>query len=295
MRLRRIARRENDGMIVPLVSTYKGKKFNSPNDVVVKSDGSIFFTDPDFNIPYPYDHDMDFQGIYSLDTSGTIHLLDKTLELPNGICFSPDETKLYVNESHECEIYVWDVINDSTLANKRLLYSIQAFGYADGMKTDPDGNIYCAGPGGIWIISPEGVYLDKIAISGSPSNCNWGDQDRKTLYITGGSSLYRIRLAPTTDLKNAQRLPNKFFKLYTNYPNPFNPSTNITFYLGKQSHAVLKIFNLLGEEVQTLIDNDLEQGNHTYRFDAKDISSSIYFYQLTAGNFKQVKKMMLLK
>ena len=295
MKLRRIARRENDGTIVSLVSTYEGKKFNSPNDVVVKSDGSIFFTDPDFNIPYPYDHDMGFQGIYRLDTSGTLQLLDKTLELPNGICFSPDETKLYVNESHECEIYVWDVINGSTIASKRLLYSIPAFGYADGMKTDSDGNIYCTGPGGIWIISPEGEYLDKIAISGNPSNCNWGGQDRKTLYITGGNSLYRIRLATTTGVKNKEKLPDKSFKLYPNYPNPFNPETNITFYFGKRSHAVLKIYNLLGEEVQTLVDKDLEQGNHTYRFNGKDHCSGIYFYQLTVGNFKEQKKMMLLK
>ena len=163
------------------------------------------------------------------------------------------------------------------------------------MKTDTEGNIYCAGPGGIWIISPEGEYLDKIAISGNPSNCNWGDQDRKTLYITGGSSLYRIRLATTTGLKETQEFPGKFFKLYPNYPNPFNPETSITFYLGRQSHAVLKIFNLLGEEIQTLVDNDLEQGNHTYRFEGKEYSSGIYFYQLTAGDFKEVKKMLLLR
>ncbi|MGA8266037.1 MAG: SMP-30/gluconolactonase/LRE family protein [Ignavibacteriaceae bacterium] len=295
MKLRRVARRENDGTIVSLASTYEGKKFNSPNDVVVKSDGSIFFTDPDFNIPYPFDHDMDFQGIYRLDTSGTLKLLDKTLEEPNGICFSPDETKLYVNESHECEIYVWDVINDSTIANKNLLYSIPASGYADGMKTDPDGNIYCAGPTGVWIISPEGQYLDKIEVSGNPSNCAWGDQDRKALYITGGSSLYRIRLATTTDLKVTRELPAKFFKLYPNYPNPFNPETNITFYLGQKSHAELKIYNLLGVEVQTLVDKDLEQGNYAYRFNGKGHCSGIYFYQLTAGNFKEQKKMVLVK
>ena len=295
MRLRRVARRENDGTIFPLVSTYEGKKFNSPNDIVVKSDGAIFFTDPDFNMPFPFDHQIGFQGIYRLGTSGTLQLLDSTFEEPNGICFSPDESKLYVNDSHKCEIYSWDVLNDSTIANKKLLYSIPASGYADGMKTDSAGNIYCAGPTGIWIISPKGEYLDRIAISGSPSNCNWGDQDRKTLYITGGSSLYRIRLATITDIQNKEESPDESFKLYPNYPNPFNPETNITFYLAKQSHAVLKIYNLLGEEIQTLIDNNLEKGNHTYRFEGKDYSSGIYFYQLTVGNFKEQRKMMLLK
>jgi gluconolactonase len=295
MRLRRVARRENDGTIFPLVSTYEGKKFNSPNDIVVKSDGAIFFTDPDFNMPFPFDHQIGFQGIYRLGTSGTLQLLDSTFEEPNGICFSPDESKLYVNDSHKCEIYSWDVLNDSTIANKKLLYSIPASGYADGMKTDSAGNIYCAGPTGIWIISPKGEYLDRIAISASPSNCNWGDQDRKTLYITGGSSLYRIRLATITDIQNKEESPDESFKLYPNYPNPFNPETNITFYLAKQSHAMLKIYNLLGEEIQTLIDNNLEKGNHTYRFEGKDYSSGIYFYQLTVGNFKEHRKMMLLK
>jgi gluconolactonase len=295
MRLRRVARRENDGTIFPLVSTYEGKKFNSPNDIVVKSDGAIFFTDPDFNMPFPFDHQIGFQGIYRLSTSGTLQLLDSTFEEPNGICFSPDESKLYVNDSHKCEIYSWDMLNDSTIANKELLYSIPASGYADGMKTDSAGNIYCAGPTGIWIISPKGEYLDRIAISGNPSNCNWGDQDRKTLYITGGSSLYRIRLATITDIQNKEESPDESFKLYPNYPNPFNPETNITFYLAKQSHAMLKIYNLLGEEIQTLIDNNLEKGNHTYRFEGKDYSSGIYFYQLTVGNFKEQRKMMLLK
>ena len=164
MRLRRIARQELDGSIIPLASTFRDKKFNSPNDLVVKSDGSIFFTDPDFNIPYPYNKELAFKGVYRISTSGSIKLLDSTFDKPNGICFSPDEKKLYVNESPKCRIYVWDVVDDSTIANKKLFYQIPASGYADGMKVDSAGNVYCTGPTGVWIISPNSEYLDKIAV-----------------------------------------------------------------------------------------------------------------------------------
>lgn len=191
---RRVSRLETDGSITSLVSTYGGKKFNCPNDVVVRSDGSIFITDPDFNIPAGQLSELHFQGIYRLSPSGSLQLLDSTFDKPNGICFSPDEQKLYVNDSHKCIIYVWDVPNDSTISNKKVFYTIPASGYADGMKTDPQGNIYCTGPTGIWIVSPSGALLERITMSETPSNCNWGDADRKTLYITAGSSLYRIRL-----------------------------------------------------------------------------------------------------
>ncbi|HEX9615290.1 MAG TPA: SMP-30/gluconolactonase/LRE family protein, partial [Bacteroidota bacterium] len=195
MAKRRLCRRESDGTIVPLVSSFRGKKLNSPNDLVVKSDGSIFFTDPDFNVPGgPANKELTIKGIYRLNTSGALQLLDSTFDKPNGICFSPDEKELYVNESPQGKIYVWDVVNDSTVANKRLFYSIPIPGHADGMKTDPGGNVYCTGPTGVWIISPQGVLLDKIATPVNPTNCTWGDADRKTIYITARSTVFRMRL-----------------------------------------------------------------------------------------------------
>ncbi len=196
---RRVSRQETNGTITPLASTYNGKRFNSPNDVVVKSDGSIFFTDPNFNVPFGQKQELTFQGIYRISPAGTLTLLDSTLALPNGICFSRDEKKLYVNDSQKRIIYEWDVVNDSTISNKTPLYTIPITGYADGMKIDTAGNIYCTGPTGIWIVSSSGTYLGKIAMSETPSNCNWGDADRQTLYITAGKSLYRIRLSTTAD------------------------------------------------------------------------------------------------
>jgi gluconolactonase len=205
---RRVVRREMNGTITPLAANYNGKRFNCPNDVVVKSDGSIFFTDPDFNIPVGQKAELSFRGIYRISMTGFVQLLDSTFDKPNGICFSPDEKKFYVNESPKGKIYVWDVVNDSTIINKTLLYTVPVQGYVDGMKTDQDGNIYCTGPTGVWIISANGDYLDKIVVPGSPSNCNWGDTDRKTLYITGGKSLYRVR-PELTDVEDSKKKVKK--------------------------------------------------------------------------------------
>ena len=191
---RQIARLEQNGTLTPLVSTFNGRKFNSPNDIVVKSDGAIFFTDPPFNIPKGESKELSFSGIYRISPSGTLNVLDSTLAWPNGICFSPDESKLYVNESPECLIFVWDVVNDSILTNKQLFARIDAKGYADGMKVDREGNLFCAAPGGVWVFSRTGKQYDMIPVPGQPTNCNWGDSDRKTLYVTTSKAVYRVRV-----------------------------------------------------------------------------------------------------
>ena len=293
MELRRVSRRETNGTITPLASTYKGKKFNSPNDVVVKSDSSIFFTDPDFNIPNGEKAELSFKGIYRISPSGGLTLLDSTLDKPNGICFSLDESKLYVNESAQAKIYVWDVVGDS-ISNKRLFFQIPASGYVDGMKIDPKGNIYCSGPNGVWIISPSGVYLDRIAME-TPSNCNWGDADRKTLYITAGNSLYRIRLAATTGIHDHGYLLPESFKLYANYPNPFNPETTINYQLIMNGMVTLNVYDPLGREVAMLVNEERPAGTYSVQWNATGFSSGTYFYRLIAGGFAETRKMILLR
>jgi gluconolactonase len=292
---RRVARQETDGSIAPLVSTYNGKRFNSPNDVVVRSDGSIFFTDPDFNVPGGKPQkELTFQGIYRLNQAGALQLLDSTFDEPNGICFSPDEKTFYVNDSHKCIIYAWDVLNDSTIANKKVLYTIPASGYADGMKTDPEGNIYCTGPTGIWIVSPSGVLLDKIAMTETPSNCNWGDADRKTLYITAGSSLYRIRLS-TTGINSPRYRKTGSYQLQESYPNPCNPGTVIKFHLPKTENITLKVFDMVGHQVAMLASGMLAAGDHSRRWDTSGVSSGVYFYRLSTGSYTNTKKLVVLK
>lgn len=298
MGLRRVSRQETDGSITPLVSTYEGKKFNSPNDLVIKSDGAIFFTDPNWNVPGgQQNQELSFQGVFRLSPTGTLTLLDTTFDKPNGICLSPDEKKLYVVASPQGRIYVWDIVDDSIITNKKVLNTTLLNGYGDGMKTDSSGNIYCTGPGGVWIFSPEGVYLDKISVPESPSNCNWGDADRKTLYITARKSLYRIRLAQATDVKTQGSLNDKSYKLYANYPNPFNPSTTIKYTVGTR-HGVfvqLKVFDMLGREVSTLVNEEQNAGTYNVKFDAGRLASGTYLYQLTAGDFTQTRKLVLMK
>jgi sugar lactone lactonase YvrE len=191
---RRVARFEADGSWTPLAESYDGKKLNSPNDIAVRSDGSIFFTDPPFNIPKGEIQELPFSGIFRITPSGGLQLIDDDLSRPNGICFSPDESKLYVNDSIERIIYVWDVVADSIFTNKRKFASISPPGYIDGMKVDTEGNLYCAGPIGVWIFSPDGTLIDTIEVPGQTTNINWGDANRKSLYVTSGDGIYRIQL-----------------------------------------------------------------------------------------------------
>jgi gluconolactonase len=308
MAKRRVARREPNGDITPLAVTYKGRKFNSPNDVVVKSDGSIFFTDPDFNTPAGQTKEMGFKGIFRISPYGEVYALDSTTfgtyaanSEPNGICFSPDESKIYINDSPIGRIYVWDVADDTTIVNRTTLYTIPLGGYADGMKVDPDGNIYCTGPRGVWVVSPSGVCLDTILLPSnkSASNCNWGDADRKTLYITEGGtnnrSLFRIRLSSGSDAKDYGYLPRKSFKLENNYPNPFNPSTTISFEIPAAGYTTMKIYNSLGREVSTLVNGIKEAGRYSILYNSGDLASGVYFYRLSSGFFSETKSMILLK
>ena len=194
---RRVSRTEKDGKVITLADRYEGKRFNSPNDLVVKSDGSIYFTDPSYGVSKDQE-ELGFYGVYRLAADGKLTLLVKDLVLPNGIAFSPDEQKLYVNNSEAGYIAVFDVKPDGTVTNDRLfaadLKDASQGGVPDGLKVDLEGNVYSTGPGGVWILSPDGKLLGKISVPETATNVAWGESDRKTLYITANTSLYRIRL-----------------------------------------------------------------------------------------------------
>jgi gluconolactonase len=193
---RRVSRTEKDGKVITLADRYEGKRFNSPNDLVVKSDGSIYFTDPSYGVSKEQE-ELGFYGVYRLASDGKLTLLVKDLVLPNGIAFSPDEQKLYVNNSEARYIAVYDVKPDGTVTNERLFADLKEAGQGgapDGLKVDLEGNVYSTGPGGVWIFSPDGKVLGKISVPETATNVAWGESDRKTLYITANTSLYRIRL-----------------------------------------------------------------------------------------------------
>ena len=193
---RRVSLTQKDGKIVTLVSQYQGKQLNSPNDLVVKSDGSIYFSDPPYGIK-PEQEELGFYGVYRLAPDGTLTLLVDDFVRPNGIAFSPDETKLYVNDSEKGHIRVFDVKPDGMLENGKLFAELKPpsqEGAADGMKVDIKGNVYSTGPGGVWIFAPDGERLGMIETPEPPANIAWGDSDYRTLYITARNSLYGIRL-----------------------------------------------------------------------------------------------------
>ena len=189
---RRIARLENDGSQTVLASHYECKKLNSPNDIAVKSDGAIFFTDPPYGISKEQE-ELGYYGIYRISPAGFVQLLDKTLRRPNGIVFSPDEKKLYVNDCEAKIIYVWDVVSDTAIANKKQFAVINIDGYGvDGMKVDSKGNLYSTGPKGLWVFAPDGTLLKMIEVPGQTTNCNWGGEDKNTLFITSGDTIYGL-------------------------------------------------------------------------------------------------------
>lgn len=295
MQKRRVSRREADGTITPLVSTYGGKRFNSPNDIVISSTGSIFFTDPDFNVPPGQSVELRIKGIYRLSAAGTLQVIDSTFDKPNGICFSPDEKRLYVNESPQHKIYVWDVVNDSTFTNKRVFYTIPQAGYADGMKADSAGNVYCTGPGGVWVVSPAGTLITLIATPETPSNCAWGDADRKTLYITAKSSVYRIRPGLATGVRVGAREEAGSFHLGEAYPNPFNPSCKVSYSVPGSRPVRIAVCDILGREVSVLVDDTRPAGSYTVRFDAEGMASGMYLCRMESGAFVETRKLCLMR
>jgi gluconolactonase len=201
------------GPFTILADSYQGKKLNSPNDLVYKSDGSLYFTDPPYGLRTQKDDDPEKQlkvnGVYRIPHAleqkpgaeparGELQLLVSDLTRPNGIAFSPDEKYLYVNNSEPKKIWMrYRVQPDGTVTEPKLLYDATSDprpGAPDGMKVDQQGNIYSTGPGGVWIFTPEGKPLGTILISEKAANVTWAGPDRKTLYVTASSSVYRVHL-----------------------------------------------------------------------------------------------------
>jgi len=195
-----VTRTEADGEITILASHYEGKELNSPNDIVTKRGGSIFFTDPASGRTEKFgvlrEQELDFQGVYRLDDQGILTLLLDDFSKPNGLCFSLDEKHLFINDTDHNHIRIFDVNHDGTLSNGKIWAELEreGIGVADGMKIDQAGNLYCCGPGGIHVFDQVGVYLGIIKIPEQAANFNWGDEDLSSLYICASTTLHRIRM-----------------------------------------------------------------------------------------------------
>ncbi len=198
---RRVSRIEADGSLTVLVDSYDGKRLNSPNDAVFHSNGWLYFTDPPYGLAGQDDDptkELDFNGIFRLSPEGELELLVSDQTRPNGLGFSPDERTLYVanSDGNQKVWFAYDVLEDGTLGPGRVFFDVNAEsapGAADGMTIDRNGNLFATGPGGIWVISPDGRHLGSIQPDEVPANAAWGD-DGSTLYMTARTGLYRVRL-----------------------------------------------------------------------------------------------------
>jgi gluconolactonase len=200
---RRIARLEKNGRQTTLVDRFEGRRLNSPNDLVFKSNGDLYFTDPPFGLPKSFDDprkELPFQGVYRFSKDGKLTLLTKEIKAPNGIAFSPDEKRLYVSNADKTNA-VWiafDVRPDGTIENGKAIFNATAWtrnrpGVPDGMKVDREGNIFAAGPGGLHVISTAGKHLGSIETGAPTGNLAWGE-DGSSLFIASNTNVFRVKL-----------------------------------------------------------------------------------------------------
>jgi gluconolactonase len=197
---RRVTLTEIDGSAKVLADSYQGRRLNSPNDVVVRSDGSVYFTDPPYGLRNYTDwKELPCHGVYRITPNGELFLIADDFDRPNGLAFSPDESVLYIDDTVRQHVRAFDVAPDGGISNSRVLIEMRGEGPGrpDGMKVDMKGNIYCTGPGGFWVIDPAGKCLARVRMPEITPNLAWGDSDWQTLYLTAQTSVYRIKtLAP---------------------------------------------------------------------------------------------------
>jgi gluconolactonase len=195
--LRAIVRVAPDGTLTTLVDHYQGERFNSPNDIVMGPDGAYYFTDPTLDLPKGQPQETQFQGVYRLGRDGSVTLLTKELDQPNGLAFSPDGKRMYIDDSKQRNIRVY-AFHAGTISGGRIFGSEQPpagqrGGVPDGMKIDKQGDLFVTGPGGVWVWDAAGNHLGTIMMPKGPANLAWGDPDYKTLYMTSGDTVYKLR------------------------------------------------------------------------------------------------------
>ena len=192
---RRVSRMALDGSMETLADRYDGKRLNSPNDIVVHSSGTIFFTDPPYGID-PDPGEQGFNGVYRLDPDGSVTLLNREMNRPNGLALSLDEFILYVDDTRNRHVLAYPLTGDLGVGEPAVLLdmNVETQGGPDGMKVDSEGNLFVTGPGGLWVATPEGEHLGTIEFPQVPANLCFGGEDYRTIYVTARTGLYSIRV-----------------------------------------------------------------------------------------------------
>ena len=192
---RRVTRMETDGSVSILADRFEGGRLNRPNDVVGRSDGTLYFTDPGGRLEAS-ERELDFFGVHAIGPDGGVSAVIRDFEYPNGLGFSPDEKTLYVaNTREKMHLAAYDVASDGSVTNGRVfadMSSDEPDGVPDGLKVDVEGRVYCTGPGGCWVFAPDGSHLGTIRLPEIPANCAWGGPENRTMYFTARTSVYSL-------------------------------------------------------------------------------------------------------
>ena len=277
-------------------------RMNQPNDIAITDNDIIYASDPNWS--------ESTGNLWMIDTSGTTHLLASGMGTTNGIEVSPDNKTLYVNESTAHRILAFDILENDSVSNKRVLKQFDN-SILDGMRCDSTGNLYvaCYNKGVIYIVSPDGDLLRTVNLIGTKAtNIAFGGEDGKTCYITVADNKnletfrtdtpgrsWVMRNIPTAIKRRHSNNEIRNFRLGQNYPNPFNPKTKIYFEIPVASRIELSVYTTLGQNVSQLINNYLNAGSYCVDFDASELASGVYIYTITDGISMKSKRMILIK
>ena len=196
---RRVTRREDDGSYTAIAESCNGQRISRPNDVIGRSDGSLYFTNPGRERLDPADVDMQFNSVHRINPDGSVDMLIPGFQYPNGLAFSPDESVLYVANTRPGQyILAFDLDDGGDVCGVRHFADMPSAadtnGVPDGMKVDVEGRVYCTGPDGCWVFEPSGELIGIIRLPEYPANCGWGGPDNRTLYLTANTSVYSLRM-----------------------------------------------------------------------------------------------------
>ncbi|PAP75810.1 SMP-30/gluconolactonase/LRE family protein [Rubrivirga marina] len=276
----RVARLDGD-VETALAEAYEGDAFNSPNDLTLHPDGSIYFSDPTWGLE-GRPSETGFTGVYRLDPDGTVDLLADDLHQPNGVAFSPDLATFYVSTSDERTVVAYDHA-DGALSNGRVFATLTGgtpFDAADGMEVDGQGRLYVAGPRGVWIFAPDGTVLDVVDVPDQTTNVAFGPDD--TLYITSGPGVYRLSLVAGTTAGEAGPV-RLGLTIETVAPNPSRGLTAVTIRLDRARAVGMDVVDALGRTVRTLDLGPLAAGEHRAEVDLGGLAPGVYTVRLEAG------------
>ena len=278
---RRVARRESDGSETALATAYEGDALNSPNDIAVHPDGSIYFTDPTWGLE-GRPAELDFTGVYRLAPDGTLTLLTAELHQPNGIAFSPDLSTLYVTTSDQRTVEAYDLV-DGEISNRRQFARLTGgtpSDAADGLVVDAQGRLYVTGPRGLWVFAPDGTTLDVIDVPDQTTNVTFGPDS--TLYITSGPGVYRLMLERSTS--SADSPVGLGLRIESVQPNPSTGSATLGITVATARTMTVTVVDMLGRTVRALDLGTPPIGEHSVEIDLNDLPTGRYAVRVDDGN-----------